>query len=266
MFMTFAQADLKRLANLQPADWSDIVPFFRLYIAAPFCWPIKVEQDGELAAVGTIILNAQTCWLAHIIVEPTRRRQGLGMAVTRRLIEIGRERGRTTQLLIATEMGRPLYEKLGFSTSCEYTFHGMKRLEPVPPCDEIRKFRKSDLPDLLALDRAATGEDRRLMIERDRLDGWVYVDRDDRMLGFYLPDLGEGPVVAANAPAGTALLRLRIGSSNEKAVLPTDNRTGMDKLAEAGLTVSHTASRMVLGGADPLTPSWIYNRVGGHFG
>jgi len=35
--------DLDEIRNLQPQDWSDIIPEFEFYIQSPFCSPIKTQ-------------------------------------------------------------------------------------------------------------------------------------------------------------------------------------------------------------------------------
>jgi GNAT superfamily N-acetyltransferase len=266
MFAAFTKADLDRIVPLQPEGWADIVPYFRFYIEAPFCFPIKIVDHGELVAIGCALLTAHTGWLSHIITAPQRRGHGFGMAVTQRLIEIIEENHRSTQLLIATEMGQPLYEKLGFHVACDYTFFAPEPLPPAPPRDDVRPLAQRDLTDLAALDRVATGEDRRSMLELFWQRGWVVTDGEDRLRGFYLPDLAEGPVVAADADAGRILLRVRLGLSADRTVLPSANRVGLGYLADLGLRADKTLARMVRRGRDPLNPNLIFNRVGGHFG
>jgi len=94
----------------------------------------------------------------------------------------------------------------------------------------------------------------------------VVTDGEDRLRGFYLPDLAEGPVVAADADAGRILLRVRLGLSADRTVLPSANRVGLGYLADLGLRADKTLARMVRRGRDPLNPNLIFNRVGGHFG
>lgn len=266
MFAAFTKADLGRIVPLQPEGWSDIVPYFSFYIEAPFCYPIKIVAGGNIVAVGSALLTAHTGWLAHIIVAPEYRQRGYGMAMSQRLVEIIEEYDRSTQLLIATDMGQPLYEKLGFYVACDYTFFEAEQMPPASERDDIRLLESRDLPDLVALDRVATGEDRRDMLELYWQRGWVVVGDDDRLKGFYLPDLAEGPVVAMDSESGRALLRQRLGLSVEKAVLPSANRVGLGYLADLGLRVKSTAARMVRNGKDPLNPNLVFNRVGGHFG
>jgi N-acetylglutamate synthase len=58
--------------------------------------------------------------LYFVSVLPEFRRRGFGEAMTRRAAVDGRREGCTTSYLQASEMGRPLYERIGYRTIEEY--------------------------------------------------------------------------------------------------------------------------------------------------
>lgn len=267
MIKAFTLEDLSRTAHLQPDGWQDIRPFLRYYVSAPYCRAYKVEDGQGIVALGAFILHASTAWLAHIIVAPEMRRKGLGVMMTRHLIDSCEELGRDTQLLIATKMGEPLYQQLGFQRSCDYRFyHSPPRIEDEPP-GEVRRVEPADIPEILALDAETSGEDRRNSLAAHTADGLVYPGTGGgRLRGYYLPSLSEGLVVARDAEAGQALMRLRLSRAEAAPVLPAGNRVANRWLGEMGLGVKHTAARMVRNGADPLKPDMLFNRIGGHLG
>ena len=247
MIKPFTSADVTRIADLQPDGWEDITEFFRLYVEAPFCLPLKFEDDNRVLAVGNLILHASTGWLAHIIVTPGQRRRGLGAAITQELIASAERHGRTTLLLIATAMGAPLYERLGFRRSCDYNFYDAKgQMEtPVPPF--VRPLEPSDVPGICALDRRATGEDRRLLLAGGGWRGWVHeVAGRGGLRGYYLPDLGEGTIVAQDADAGAALMTVRLAMTDVRPVVPSGNDAANELLRKAGFAVQNSAARMVM--------------------
>lgn len=79
---------------------------------------VIASVDGRPAACGTVWLTGQTAGIYDVATLPEARGRGLGHAVTAALMEIGRERGATHAILHATEMGRPVYERLGFTEVC----------------------------------------------------------------------------------------------------------------------------------------------------
>lgn len=269
MIKDFTRADIQRIAPLQPEGWSDIRTFFEFYVAAPFCFPLKLEAQDKIAAIGAVMLNTESAWLAHIIVSPDHRREGIGWDITQRLIAIAEQHDRPLQLLIATAMGESLYEKAGFQRSCIYKFFQPQKMSMPEPHQHIRALEPGDLADIDRLDRRATGENRSKMLERFSAQGWVMTGQRNRIRGFYLPELGEGAIVtedAGDSDAGKALMRLRLGVCGVKSVLPAGNAAALAYLVELGLELQSEASRMVRNGDDPLDQRLVFNRVGGHFG
>lgn len=52
--------------------------------------------------------------MKHIITKPEYRRQGITTRLLKKLVEDARERNVGKLYLTATDMGKPVYEKLGF--------------------------------------------------------------------------------------------------------------------------------------------------------
>lgn len=74
-FETVTYNDLDEIRNLQPDDWSDIVPDFEFYINSAFCNPIKTKIKDKIVGVGASIVFENTSWLAHIIVDSNFRKK-----------------------------------------------------------------------------------------------------------------------------------------------------------------------------------------------
>ena len=267
MIQTFETGDVARISHLQPDNWQSIKTFFQFYNDADFCLPLKIENSNRIVAVGSLILHTKTAWLAHIIVDPEIRRKGYGFTITKELIANAEKYGRNTQLLIATELGVPLYERLGFRHSCDYSFYHKPApgLVDMPP--QVRPLKSKDVSDMLSLDQRATGEDRSEILSRHCDAGWVCVDSDRKKVrGFYLPNLGEGNIVAQDIEAGKNLMRLRMAKTETAPVLPAGNHVANAFLLDMRLELKSSATRMVRNGDDPLNQGMVFNRIGGHLG
>ena len=84
----------------------------------------------------------------------------LGGALTEAIVAYLEDRGVATVLLHATALGRPVYERLGFVPETAYlTLTGPTLPRSARP--RVRPGRTVDLEAVVALDGAATGEDRR---------------------------------------------------------------------------------------------------------
>jgi GNAT superfamily N-acetyltransferase len=79
-----------------------------------------LTAHGEVAATGRIALAADFVIYDRIETHPDHRRRGRGRSLMKALEEIGRGRGKTQGLLVATANGRALYEALGWRIHSMY--------------------------------------------------------------------------------------------------------------------------------------------------
>ena len=79
---------------------------------------LVAERDGVIVGTAAAAGFGATGWLGGIAVAPSARGRGLGGALTRAALEaLGK---RSTILLLASPLGRPIYERLGFVPDGEY--------------------------------------------------------------------------------------------------------------------------------------------------
>ena len=225
------------------------------------------DLDGELVGVAAGAHFGASGWVGGVAVAPERRRAGLGGALTEAVVRQLRERRAVTVQLLATELGRPVYERLGFVAEAEYrTLTGPSAPRgPIPggPPSGVRAGRPSDRAAVLALDRLATGEDRsRLLDALWPAGGLVAGDDGGGPRGFHLasPWRNGGATVAAGPEVGLALLEaVRRGDGGEVSVsLPAGNRAGLLALAAAGFRERSGTTRMRLGPALPWRPDAVF--------
>ena len=127
-----------------------------------------VPTGGRLA--GAVVLTRWEPDLASagmMLVATRYARRGLGRALMEHLLA---EAGDATVTLFATDMGRPLYEKLGFrpvrrSVSFTGTFRP-GRTGSGAVTGITRPATAADLPSMLAVDQAAFGADRSRVLTR----------------------------------------------------------------------------------------------------
>jgi GNAT superfamily N-acetyltransferase len=262
---TFTSTDLESLPDLQPDGWGDITPSYEYYTRSSFCFPIKITSDNKLVGIGTTIIHKDVAWLAHIIVHKEYRKQGIGKLVTETLVNRLKSTDCKTIYLLATDLGAPVYEKVGFETETEYLFFKditIKEKWEVPAA--IQHYEEKFREQIAVLDKATSGEDRLFHLEEHLQKGFVCGD-NGTLKGFYLPSFGDGLIVAGDSSAGLALLKFHL-ASGDMAVFPKDNLIATTYLYENGNKEVSTGKRMRLGEKRPVKFDNIYNRIGGNLG
>lgn len=258
--------DLEELRKLQPEDWPDIIAETEFYIRSPFCFPLKAQTEHCIAGMGAAIIYENTAWLAHIIVHPDFRNRGVGYHIVNELLQILEYRHIQSCLLIATELGRPVYIKAGFRPVTEYVF--MIRENSMPPgsCStNVISYNMKFREQILQMDRVITGENREPLLSLYMDESLLYVS-DDALHGYYIPALKEGPVIADTQEAGLELMKIKCAAS-QRMVLPADNLVAIEFLGKSGFVLSSTqGTRMIRGSDIDWQPGNIYSRIGGNFG
>jgi GNAT superfamily N-acetyltransferase len=250
---------------LQPQGWDDITYFFRFYCSHSFCYPIVALSQQQIVGVAAGILNIKTGWLAHIIVSEAHRGRGIGRQLTQHISDFLHQQDCESLLLIATEMGEPVYRKLGFAPVTEYQFYKGNQIQIDSVSGNIRNLLPSDLAQIFELDEAITGEQRQHMLENFLSNGWIY-RTDSKIRGFFLPEFSEGTIIASDDEAGIELLKFKLSLRNSKAVLPEENESGIQLLESHGFEKYNRAKRMALGEAIQWKPELIFSRAGGFYG
>jgi hypothetical protein len=77
-------------------------------------------SDGLAVTTGMGIRTGRTIGVYNIATVETARRRGLGAAMTMRVVDDGAAAGCDVAILQASDMGYPIYERLGFRTVVEY--------------------------------------------------------------------------------------------------------------------------------------------------
>ena len=279
----FRSSDLDgALAAHDAIGWTGRRVLFDYYSARDDCGLFVADVDGEIVgtAGATIFPGAPpTGWVHGIVVRPGHQRSGLGRRLTEAAIAWLRARSAGTVLLLATDAGRPVYERIGFAAGERYGSFAWPPTSPAPgspgvPLPNagasmavaphggvmIHAMQVADLPAACGLDHAATGEDRRGFIEAFASTGWV-ATRGADTVGFHVASpWGGGPTIARDAAAGLALLRLAatVRRVPRSLGVPEMNKPAVQYLNELGITAERYVTRMWLGAAPPWRAEMIF--------
>jgi GNAT superfamily N-acetyltransferase len=261
----FDRNDMHVLADLQPEGWGDITPAFDFYTKVNFCFPVKVITDNKIIGVGSTIVHKNVAWLAHIIVAPEHRNKGIGKLITQSLVDLAYTKQCDTINLIATDLGAPVYEKVGFVTETEYVYFKDVTADPGWTISEhIKPINESYYGQIADFDWQVSSEDRMFHLLQYVDNGYVYV-QDGKVQGYYLPAFGEGLLIANTDEAGTELMKLRL-QKKDNAAFPIENMGAGQFLYALGYNAFKKAKRMRLGKERAWKRTSIYNRIGGNLG
>jgi N-acetylglutamate synthase-like GNAT family acetyltransferase len=121
--------EINLIQKFQQVGWEDIEQYYQFYINSSFCHPLKLTENKEIVAIGSVVIHEDVAWLAHIITILNCRRKGFGAAMTKKLIKISKENNCSTIYLIATDLGKKLYKTLGFKEETKYIFFKKKNFK-----------------------------------------------------------------------------------------------------------------------------------------
>jgi GNAT superfamily N-acetyltransferase len=233
--------------NQTEQDWANI-----LALEPEGCW--VYEHEGRVAASTTVICYGQDlAWIGMVLVLPAVRGRGYARALMEHALRFIEQRRVRVTRLDATEMGRPLYAKLGFreeSAIERWTATAVRVLQPESP---VPAERLQGAPSIAELDRRAFGADRTGVLERLLtcfpgegicLPGGFAMQRPGSGPYFL------GPCVADNAATARGLIETLLARRTGEAVfwdlLPV-NADAVRLAGELGFECKRRLIRMVLG-------------------
>lgn len=91
------------------------------------CDVILAEDDGKCIGTGIVFyynsvpsafnITGKNAYVTSMFVEPNYRRRGVGTAILNKLIEMAESKKYEIIMLNASELGKPMYKKVGFVDS-----------------------------------------------------------------------------------------------------------------------------------------------------
>ena len=260
-------------AMIRRGDWGDREAFLAWAIDQPACRPFVAEERGAVVGTGVATANGRVGWVGTIFVEPDRRGAGLGRALTGTVVDDLEARGCRTLVLIATAAGRPIYERLGFEVLEEQVHFAIGGLPQGADPAEVVAYEPRHHDAILALDAAATGEDRSAVLndvlgpETTR----IVSGPDARPAGFVVRATWGGAALVARQPEAAVRLldwrRRRAGPDGRVGIgLMAGNEGGRRLLLAAGWTQHGGATRMIRGEPLRWRPQWLWGQFNGAIG
>lgn len=263
---TFESRYIDQLEQLPPVEWkSNAFDLFMHNEWQPWFHPFQVLDQQKLVGFGMLFHFGNIAWLGWILVHKNYRKQGIGTAISKHLVEVGTALGANVFVLTATDLGAPIYEKIGFKTTSYYRFFkSPERYIANYEKAKIRKACQADLKEIALLDQKATGENRINLLTAHLDETWV--NYNSKIDGFYIPTLGNGFLAADTIEAGQNLFSFRMKKNSSVVVVPDQNIEFIDYLTKLGFSEGSKIPRMTLGTEPNWNPEMIYCRASGYCG
>ena len=268
-FRRMVAADVSFAMRLKnQAGWNQTEDDWRRFIMLAPSGCFVAEEAGR--AVGTVaaLVFDSIGWIAMVLVDESARHRGIGTRLVQHALSYLDARDVPTARLDATPLGRPIYEKLGFTAEYDLVRYGGVATAATAH-EGIVSVGPEELDKVLELDRKATGTRRGGLIEA--LYGEcpeamrVYTAGQD-IVGYLTLRPGSrrvqiGPGVALHPEAGCALLDDAITRCAGQPVfvdVPLVNRPAVAWAESGGLEIQRPLTRMRRGEpvADDPTQLW----------
>lgn len=235
-------------------------------------WPHRIQDwkfiqhlgGGYVAEDDNGVVGTAMCWshgaefasIGMVIVASEWQGKGIGRKLTSLVMG---ELGKRNVLLHATEQGKQLYERVGFTPICDIHQHQgtvfKSKLVPLQPGERVRPLGSRDRARLAALGARAAGMPRATVLAALLENAeCVVIDRYDEIIGCaMLRRFGHGytigPVIAPDADRAKALISHWTGTYAGSFIrIDVPASSGLsDWLNEIGLVQVDMAVAMVRG-------------------
>jgi GNAT superfamily N-acetyltransferase len=252
---------------VRTGEWGDRGEWFAFAASHPECIPFVAELDGAMVGTAVATVNGNAGWVGTVFVAAIARGRGIGGALTDATIEALEAAGCRTLVLVATDEGRPIYERRGFVVDTSYLILASTGTVRGAGASPLRPFRGDDLEPMVALDRLATGEDRGHLLRAfaSESSARCLPGDDGRPRGFVVrAPWGGAATVAPEREDGLAILEARRAIATPDKVIRAgvlaENAEAIDHLRASGWLETRNAPRLVRGEPLDWRPRWIWGQ------
>ncbi|MGH0496946.1 GNAT family N-acetyltransferase [Bacillus wiedmannii] len=216
------------------------------------------NERKELIASAAIILYGETlASIGMVIVHPDYKGRGIGKVITDSCVKSVSTR--TPIMLIATDEGKPLYEKLGFRAVSYVSKYICNSYNVNDYCvgneDYMMNYEECDLEEIIKLDENAFGTNRKAFLTKRIIQSEqciVVKDNKQNVLGYGLSIQTPenkiiGPVVAKNDAMAMRIVHHLARDHNGKLRIdvPKGKNNFMKELEVAGFKKVNTPPIMM---------------------
>ena len=279
-FRTMRPEDIAAgLSLCRLAGWNQLERDWKLFLQLNprGCQVAVDEKENVIGTVATLPYQNNFTWIGMVLVDPARRREGIGTQLLNQAINLAGHH--ETLKLDATPAGREVYLKLNFLD--EYNLTRMKldtSRSFVQFTSSARPARTTDFAAIQKLDNKIFGAERRALLESNFSGAPQYacvMESQGELLGYCFGRPGFdfdhiGPVVAPDATIAIELLLLALQRYDGKPVIidvPDHSVKWIDFLSSVGFVASRLLIRMHRGpNLHPGLPEKQFAILGPEFG
>jgi GNAT superfamily N-acetyltransferase len=184
------------------AGWNQTADDWRMLIELSPQGCLVIEIDGEIASTATLTCyGTRLAWVGMVLTRIKHRGRGYAMCLLKETLRLADELGIESVKLDATDLGRPLYEKLGFRAEQPVErWWGVGHHKPT-----TTSTAGSPAPNWQSADQNAFGVDRAALLEKLArrnspliIDNSYLLTRPGREISYLGPSVCEGPTTARN--------------------------------------------------------------------
>jgi len=170
------KTDWTSFFELADAEGWRVSEIERQLFAGGWCDCARVlEENDTFSGLVTSVAHQYSGWIGNLIVPERLRGRGYGSRLFEAALSALQAQGITSVWLTASESGRPIYEKSGFIAIDEIERWVSCKRAHLGPADSLVKDGGQKL---VAMDRAAWGEDRTSLLEALDARGTAYACGD----------------------------------------------------------------------------------------